>query len=214
MPAIPLPAASFPVPAQPVGHFGVGFGQAAPAAAYSNVLPFPRRTAAAFRSSGLGQIMLQPRLAMTAAMAFFSITLTMNLMGIHPLQMRASDLKPGNVRRAFYSANAHVVQYYEGLRVVYELESRVHDLQESDTMGSQPATTQPGNPAHQSGQTQQPAQQTTPQPDNPPQSKQHAPEPGTSRREDLRQARRELLASADTSGIALPISPRLERTLV
>ena len=32
--------------------------------------------------------------------------------------------------------------------------------------------------------------------------------------QDLRQARRELLASADTSGIALPISPRLERTLV
>ena len=35
----------------------------------------------------------QPRMAMTAAMAFFSLALTMNLTGIH-----LSDLKPGAIR--------------------------------------------------------------------------------------------------------------------
>ena len=215
MPAIPLPAASFPVPAQPVGHFGVGFGQAAPAAAYSNVLPFPRRTAAAFRSSGLGQIMLQPRLAMTAAMAFFSITLTMNLMGIHPLSLRAADLAPGNLKRNFYSANARVVQYYEGLRVVYELESRVHDLQtgqDGDAMSNQPEA-QPA-PAN-SAQPQQPAQQqATPPAANQPQRKRPAPDAGTSRREDLQHHRREMLASDRDPDLNNPARVRVERTLV
>ena len=101
----------------------------------------------AVRSSSFAQIMLQPRLAMTAAMAFFSIALTMDLTGVHLQDLRASDLRPVSLKRDFYSANARVVQYYEGLRVVYELESRVHDLQsaaDSDAaVGSQQDQTQP-----------------------------------------------------------------------
>ena len=104
------------------------------------------------RRTSFGQIMLQPRLAMTAAMAFFSVALTMNLTGFHPTSLRASDLQPSSLKRDFYSANARVVQYYEGLRVVYELESRVHDLQSAsdDSTGSGQAapapTDQPGGP--------------------------------------------------------------------
>ena len=41
-----------------------------------------------------GHTMLQPRLAMTAAMAFFSIALTMNLTGVRLSQLHASDLNP------------------------------------------------------------------------------------------------------------------------
>src|ERR1039457_1082978 len=61
----------------------------------------------------------QPRLAMTAAMAFFSIALTMNLTGVHLQDLRASDLKPSSLKRDFTNANASVKRYYEGLRVVY-----------------------------------------------------------------------------------------------
>jgi hypothetical protein len=209
---VPLPAAAF----QPAGQFGVVTGQAVPGAvAYGNVVPFRRRAAAAFRASGLGQIMLQPRLAMTAAMAFFSITLTMNLMGIHPLSLRAADLAPGNLKRNFYSANARVVQYYEGLRVVYELESRVHDLQtgqDGDAMSNQPEA-QPA-PAN-SAQPQQPAQQqATPPAANQPQRKRPAPDAGTSRREDLQHHRREMLASDRDPDLNNPARVRVERTLV
>jgi len=54
---------------------------------------------------------------MTAAMAFFSIALTMNLTGVHPLSLRASDLRPSALKRSFTDADARVVRYYEGLRV-------------------------------------------------------------------------------------------------
>ena len=72
---------------------------------------------------------MQPRFAMTAAMAFFSIALTMNLAGVRLSSLRASDLKPANVRKSFWAANSQVVRYYDNLRVVYELESRVREMQ-------------------------------------------------------------------------------------
>jgi hypothetical protein len=131
-------------------------GYSIPAApASGNVLPFPGRIAARLRASSFGQIALQPRLAMTAAMAFFSIALTLDLTGVRLQDLRASDLRPSSLRRAYTDKKARVVQYYEGLRVVYELESRVHDLQnasDSDmAVGTQstPQSTTPSQPKSQ-----------------------------------------------------------------
>jgi len=124
--------------------------------AYGKVIPFPRRMAAAFRASAFGQIALQPRLAMTAAMAFFSIALTLDLTGVRLQDLRASDLKPSSLKRAYTDNKIRVVQYYEGLRVVYELESRVHELQSASdndsTVGTQstPQSTTPSQPTGQS----------------------------------------------------------------
>ncbi len=106
-----------------------GYAVPGAAASYGNVLPFRRRMAAAVRANSFGQIVFQPRFAMTAAMAFFSIALTMNLTGFHPTSLRASDLRPSSLQRDLIDADARVVRYYEGLRVVYELESRVHDFE-------------------------------------------------------------------------------------
>ncbi|SEB61736.1 anti-sigma factor family protein [Terriglobus roseus] len=72
---------------------------------------------------------MQPRFAMTAAMAFFSIALTLNLAGVRLSSLRASDLRPANVRKSFWAVNSQVVRYYDNLRVVYELESRVREMQ-------------------------------------------------------------------------------------
>jgi hypothetical protein len=170
-----------------------GYG-AAGVAGYANVVPFPRRFAASFRASSFGQIMLQPRLAMTAAMAFFSIALTMNLAGVHPTSLRPGDLKPSSLKREISSANTRVVQYYDSLRVVYELESRVHDLQNSEdvdaTAGSHGTAPEGGQaPASQPGPTDKKA---APQPGS---SKSPA-NPGSSRREDPIQDRR-LVAFSD-----------------
>jgi hypothetical protein len=96
----------------------------------ATILPFRSRVAAKLHVRAIGQIMFQPRLAMTAAMAFFSIGLTLNLTGVRLNQLRASDLKPSSVKRTFYQANAHVVRYVDNLRAVYELESRVLDAAE------------------------------------------------------------------------------------
>ena len=160
-----------------------------PAAAFgaTNVLPFRSRLVYGFRS--IGQTMLQPRLAMTAAMAFFSIALTMNLTGVRLNELHASDLKPSSIKRNFYEANAHVVRYYENLRVVYELESRVRDLQRSssdDNPISTPASQ--SNPAA-ANPNQTPAGDQQPDDQKPgsqsPDKKQTRPKPGpgSSRRE-------------------------------
>ena len=90
-----------------------------------------------FRTSGLKQrvvhyarVAVHPRLAMTAAMAFFSIAVTLNLFGVHVTQLRASDLRPSSLRRSFWRTNQSVVRYYDNLRVVYELQSRVRELRD------------------------------------------------------------------------------------
>jgi hypothetical protein len=159
----------------------------------TNVLPFRTRIAHSFRS--LGHTMLQPRLAMTAAMAFFSIALTMNLTGVRLSAFHASDFKPSNIMRTAYEAKAKVVRYSDNLRVVYELESRVRDLQRSsdddNSTGSAGSTTTPAN-QNDPAAGQKPAGGQKPRdpnqkPDSQKQNqKQTKPNPGSSRRETPR----------------------------
>jgi hypothetical protein len=83
----------------------------------------------------LRKTVFEPRIALVAAMAFFSISLTLNLMGVKLTRIRATDLEPQAMRRAvtrqYAQANARVVHYYENLRIVYEVESRVHQLRQA-----------------------------------------------------------------------------------
>ena len=109
-------------------------------AAPGNILPFRPRAAGRFSFKAVTQTLMQPRLAMTAAMAFFSITLTLNLTGVHLSELRASDLTPSNLKHSFYHANASVVRYYDNLRVVYELESRVNELKRTGDSDNPPAS--------------------------------------------------------------------------
>jgi hypothetical protein len=99
----------------------------------------------------------ETRLLMTVAMAFFSIALTLNLMGVKPGSFKLADLKPseiGNtISRQFYGARSSVVRYYDHLRFVYELESRTRELRRDVETQPQPQQ-QPG--------TQQNRQQTKP----------------------------------------------------
>lgn len=148
----------------------------------SNVLPFRSRVAAGFRLRSIGQTLLQPRLAMTAAMAFFSIALTLNITGVRISQLRVSDLRPASIKRNITDANASVHRYYDNLKVVYELESRVRDLQRSSNDNDQYSL-----PSNQSAPaTQQDQQPSKQQPsEQKPDSKQSRPKPGpgSSRRE-------------------------------
>jgi hypothetical protein len=151
----------------------------------TNVLPFRSRITQGLRS--IGQTMLQPRLAMTAAMAFFSIALTLNLTGVRLSNLRVSDLKPSSLRRTAYETKARVVRYSDNLRVVYELESRVRDLQRSsDDDGSTGIPSNQSTPAaiapSQSPDSQQQKNQNPDQNQDQKQSRPR-PNPGSSRRE-------------------------------
>ena len=74
----------------------------------------------------------EPRLMMTAAMAFFSIALTLNLTGIRLSELRLSDLRPTAMRsmleRQLTVASTPIIRYYDHLRVVYEFQSRIREL--------------------------------------------------------------------------------------
>jgi hypothetical protein len=109
-----VPGAPLPVRAVP------------PHSAWHRVLPLVRQ---------LARQAFEPRLMMTAAMAFFSIALTLNLTGIKLTEVRAGDLRPSRLRatvtRQFYSTNEQVMKYYENLRLVYEMEARVRELRRS-----------------------------------------------------------------------------------
>ncbi len=159
-----------------------------PAIASAKVIPFRQRFGNAFKLESLRHTFMQPRLAMTAAMAFFSVAVTLNLTGVRITQLRASDLKPSSIRRAFYETNARVVRTFDNMRVVYELESRVHDLQRaSESEAPAPAPQNQNDPAPRNQQPsgdQSPSQKPRNDPDNPDQ-KQAAPRPksGSSRRE-------------------------------
>jgi hypothetical protein len=68
------------------------------------------------------------RLAMTAAMAFFSIALTLNLTGV-----RLDQLHAANVKHTYFEASAQAVRFYDNLPVVRTVESRVDTLRDANT---------------------------------------------------------------------------------
>jgi hypothetical protein len=98
----------------------------------------------------MGQVrrFAEPRLLMTAAMAFFSIALTLNLTNVRLSSLRLSDLRPTAVRsfveRRVTMASTPIIRYYDHLRFVYEVESRMRELRRTSEDGStQQAPKQP-----------------------------------------------------------------------
>ncbi len=99
----------------------------------------------------------ETRLLMTVAMAFFSIALTLNLIGVKVSNLRLADLRPStigsSISRGFYATRGSVVRYYDNLRFVYQLESRMRELRR--TVETTPGAAQPPqkkqDPSKQSG---------------------------------------------------------------
>ena len=100
----------------------------------------------------------EPRLLMTAAMAFFSIALTLNMTGVKLANLRLSNLRPTAVRsfmeRRLTMASTPIIRYYDHLRLVYEVQSRMQEIRRN-------------------AQTQQQQQQKQTQPATPGESKQN-----------------------------------------
>jgi hypothetical protein len=101
------------------------------------------------------RLMFQPRFAMSFGMAFFSISLMLNLLGVSVRDVHLSDLRPSNIQRSaleqYYETTARVEKYYDNMKLVQDLQAKVREIRNatSDTE-SQP---QP----NQAPQDQQPA---------------------------------------------------------
>lgn len=91
---------------------------------------------------GTWSSLLQPRLAMTGAMAFLSICLTLNLLGISVAQLDADGLHHGGIERSVAGTGASLMRSFHGLRVVYRVESRVNQLRTQAENSTPPAAQQ------------------------------------------------------------------------
>ena len=76
---------------------------------------------------------MTPRFAMSFGMAFFSITMLANIAGIRVADLKHMDVSAKGLQKTYYSTEARVVRYYENIRLVYEIESRVRDLRRAAT---------------------------------------------------------------------------------
>ena len=74
---------------------------------------------------------LQPRFAMSFGMAFFSLSVLLNVAGIKLADLRYVDLRPSTLVRYYYETSGRLVKYYENIRFVYEIESRVQRLKQA-----------------------------------------------------------------------------------
>jgi hypothetical protein len=102
-----------------------------------------------------------PRFAMSLGMAFFSITMLLGIAGFHFADVRHWDLSSKGFRKTYYEGQARVMRYYENLRLVYEIESRVRDLRRA---GASDNTQTDQQPQQQQQQQQQEAPATNPNP--------------------------------------------------
>jgi hypothetical protein len=97
----------------------------------------------------------QPRFAMSFGMAFFSLSVTLSLAGVKLTDLRHIDLRPAAIKRTYYETTGRVVKYYENIRLVYEIESRMREFKRATT--PEPAS-EPQNKEHKNNTSGQPEQ--------------------------------------------------------
>jgi hypothetical protein len=81
----------------------------------------------------------QPRFVMSFGMIFFSFSLALSAAGVKPKDVAKVDLRPAAVRHAYNDAQIKVVKYYDNIRFVYEIESKLRELKRTSTP-AEPAT--------------------------------------------------------------------------
>ena len=75
----------------------------------------------------------QPRFAMSFGMAFFSLSVALSVAGVKPQDLKQADLSPNGLTHTYYTTKGRIVKYYENIRLVYEIESRVREFKRVTT---------------------------------------------------------------------------------
>ena len=105
-----------------------------------------RRTRAAvvgfFRHARPPLSFVSPRFVMSFGMIFFSFSLALSAAGVKPADVASINLRPSAIKRTYYTTQGKVVKFYENIRFVYEIESRVREFKKSTT----PAEPGPAKP--------------------------------------------------------------------
>ena len=83
--------------------------------------------------SPIANVARQPRFAMSFGMAFFSLSISLSLFGVKLSDVRHADLRPSAIKHTYYETSGRVVKYYENIRFVYEIESRVREFKRATT---------------------------------------------------------------------------------
>jgi anti-sigma factor RsiW len=87
---------------------------------------------------------LQPRLVMGMAMTILSFAMLGRFAGIEARQLRPADLSPVKILEAsedkMHRAWNRAVKYYQSLRVVYEVQSVLRELTETEEEAGAPAS--------------------------------------------------------------------------
>src|SRR5271157_1395686 len=81
----------------------------------------------------LAAFVRQPRFVMSFGMIFFSFSLLLNAAGVKPSDVAKVSLRPSALRHAYNDAQIKVVKYYDNIRFVYEIESRVREFKRATT---------------------------------------------------------------------------------
>jgi hypothetical protein len=109
-----------------------------------NVIPFRPVAVPAWQRPGLVARVhrfAEPRLLMTAAMAFFSIAMTLNITGVRLSSLRLSDLRPSMMRsymeRQLNMASTPIIRYYDNSRLAYEVQTTVREIRQTSGVGEQ-----------------------------------------------------------------------------
>jgi hypothetical protein len=84
----------------------------------------------------------QPQFVMSFGMMFFSFSLVLNLAGVKPSDVAKVNLRPAALRHAYNDTQIKIVKYYDNIRFVYEIESKVRELKRANTP-AQPGPEQP-----------------------------------------------------------------------
>lgn len=98
------------------------------------------------------QPLLQPKLAMGMAMTVLSFAMLQRCTGLQVQRIQVSDLSPvriwDGVEDKVIRAKDRAVKYYENIRLVYEIESRLRDIEAQPQASSQPARRESGTGVH------------------------------------------------------------------
>jgi hypothetical protein len=101
-------------------------------------------------------VIRQPRFAMSFGMAFFSISLALNAAGVKMADLRHVDLSPSTLVRDYHMTTGRIVKYYENIRFVYQIESKVREIKRATTPAEPaPEENRPRKDNNTSGQPEQ-----------------------------------------------------------
>ena len=101
---------------------------------HARTTPFSERAREWFDSffTPVAGFVRQPRFVMSFGMIFFSFSLALNAAGVKAADVAKIDVHPNALRHTYVDMQNRVVKYYDNIRFVYEIESKVREFKRAN----------------------------------------------------------------------------------